>query len=112
MTTKPEPQIVVAYVEVHSIKPGLDAFGGYIFRVTGRHAESQLQYHGPDLGDWYITDLPPASKVIMVWEGIVENEHSEHHVADWEPWFAGKWRAATMGDLEPLLRLPAKESHQ
>ena len=112
MITKPEPQIVVAYVEVYRIKPGLDALGGYILRVTGRHAESQLQYHGPDLGDWYIGELPPASKVIMVWEGIVENESAEHHDADWEPLFAGKWRATTMEDLEPLLMLPAKELYQ
>jgi len=48
----------------------------------------------------------------MVWEGIVENESAEHHDADWEPLFAGKWRAATMEDVEPLLMLPAKELYQ
>jgi hypothetical protein len=112
MTTKPEPQIVVAYVEVYRTKNGVDCKGGYILRVTGRHVESELNYRGPDLGDWYIGELPPASKVIMVWEGICENESAEHHDADWEPWFAGKWRAATMEDLEPLLMLPAKELYQ
>ena len=100
-----EKQTVIAFVEIHTFggKPHL---GSYVLRWHGRFVEQEEKIQGRDLEQWLISDMPPASNIVMAWEGVCENEWCAEHGANWEPRFYGKWRRLTAEELQSLAEEP------
>jgi hypothetical protein len=100
-----EKQAVIAFVEIHTFG-GEPHIGGYVLRWHGRFVEQEQKIQGRDLGQWLIHDMPPAPNMIMVWEGVCENDWCERLGGDWEPRFHGKWRKPTADELQSLAEEP------
>ena len=96
-----EKQTVIAFVEKYIAWDEVN-LGGHVLRWSGRFVEQEQKLQGRDLSQWLIHNMPPASNVIMVWEGVCENDWCADHGADWEPRFRGQWRKPTADELQSL----------
>jgi hypothetical protein len=102
-----ETQTVIAFVEIHVFGGELH-LGGYVLRWRGKWMDQEHRLQGADLEQWLIYDIPPASSVVMVWEGVCENEHLASFSKDWEPRFHGEWRTPTVEELQSLAQEPPR----
>ena len=88
-------QKVIAFVEVVVVTKSRKSLSGYVLRVFGDLVQAELDYWGPDLGEWAISDVPDVSGCVMVWEGVCGK-------IAWIPVFYGAWRRATPEELIEL----------